>query len=147
MESSDETNIREFRQLDLLFDKRPRSEGMSEKYYASPEIKDIPRKLLALPAISVDTSADQTAPLNTDESSSLPSIHEALEGLPGFDPPPIYPNSLHAKAQSNTSPSQTIGEGNPLQGPFIKKSSDGIQDLEMLVLEWTNLTREEILVF
>lgn len=130
MRSSDETNIGEgvLERLELRSAlKRPRFEDISEEGYASPEIKDTPRKLPALPAISVDACDDQP--------SNVTWIHDALKAISDFGPPAIYPNTSHGKTQSNTSPGQTIGGDNLCEGPFIEKSLDRTQALEMLLLE------------
>jgi hypothetical protein len=119
---------------------------MSERHYASAETKHIPQNQLALPALSDDNGNNQPAPFNTDQCSRLPSIHKAPKDFPDFGQLSTSPSPSQEKVPSNSSPSQVREGKKPNHDSFTKISSNESQALEDLVLEWTNLTREEIRV-
>ncbi|KAJ6086534.1 hypothetical protein N7467_005448 [Penicillium canescens] len=94
--------------------------------------------------VSLDT---YRAPSSDDSNTqNLPDIHRALSALSDFGPPPVYKSISPWKTKLDAFPNQTTVEDNPFKCPSIQKALDGTETLEMLVLEWTNLTREEILL-
>ncbi|KAJ5187704.1 hypothetical protein N7449_010698 [Penicillium cf. viridicatum] len=84
------------------------------------------------------SDASETRALNTSNDQSLPSIHEALGGLSNFAPSPIGASSFLQRAEKTASPNQATMNHASFSHPPSDKTLE-------LVLEWMNLTREEIL--
>lgn len=110
------------------------SEGPGQDSNSSSRVK-----IEFFPRIPAEYSdASETSSPNTSNDQSLPSIHEALRGLSNFDPSPIGASSFLQRAEKIASPNQATMSHVSFWHPPPDKTLE-------LVLEWTNLTREEIL--
>lgn len=102
-----------------------------------------PRRKPPRPLPSMQPDRDGTISVDNDNTQALPSIYKPLSGLHNFSPPPAHTMSHWDVELEGISNQATVG-CRIQQRPPIERELHETDTLELLVLEWTNLTQEEI---
>lgn len=104
-----------------------------------------PVGLASLHPVSHDR--DGTISLDNGNTQAVPSVDNALSGLHGLNPAPPPPVRImpHRDIElEDILKQKVVGRGTYHQRPPLKRALDRTDTFERLVLEWTNLTREEL---